>query len=295
MKAYLLLFFLLLFYFSSAQEDVLRPKGKPQSELTNTYSKDASKFSIGFEVGGNYNMFSQDLTWNPPLENSIFAVTESGSGISPYFGVFFDMDFTQIFGFHAKLQYNTISYGNSGEGFVDCTTFDEFGFISDIRLANSEFEYQENYSYLNLELYAKINFTNEFFALFGPTIYIPASDVESEITQRSLDSECFFFEDPNDPANTQVSELNTTITDDLEYTRIGLGLTLGYKFYINENVYLAPQLHYHYMLTALNENTTIVDDTQALNVYSSQLTAENITANHLRLSVALGFDIMGGM
>ena len=145
-----------------SQEDVLRPDGKPGGygeAVYDDYEYSGSPFSIGFEVGGNYNMFSQNLSWDPPLTEPIIESMEDGSGLSPYFGVFADIPINYMFGVHLKLQYNSIFYSNSGTGLID-------GFNSNTGTYNeiaAELEWDNSFAYFNIEPSLRINFNKDFF------------------------------------------------------------------------------------------------------------------------------------
>jgi hypothetical protein len=132
MKEFMLLVLMLSFISNAAiaDEDVLRPKGKPDGYYENVeddYVFKRSPLALGFEVGGNYNMFSQDISYNPQLNNPVGADQESATGISPFIGVFADFSFNEKFGLHLKLQYNNVYISNTANGLMDGAIFDENG------------------------------------------------------------------------------------------------------------------------------------------------------------------------
>ena len=65
----LILFAILFVSIATAQEDVLHPRGKKSAYIeTETYHP--SPYTLGFEIGANYNLFSQDFVVLPAYPNT---------------------------------------------------------------------------------------------------------------------------------------------------------------------------------------------------------------------------------
>jgi hypothetical protein len=279
----LLLVFFLLTNISVSDEDVLRPKGKPEGyygDVKEDYQFKGLPYALGFEVGGNYNMFSQDISRDIQLDDPILDYLSDANGLSAYVGVFGDFSFNEMFGLHVKLQYNMVSFDNKGTGLIDGTNIND----GTTRLIPSEFEWDNNFSYFNIEPSLRINITPEFFALVGLTAQLPISNVTGDISQRSLEDGYFF--------QNGESEQSFEIDQDILNSRFGLNLTLGYKILMSDNISIVPQLHLHYFASKIiDDETDIPDNTQPFTNGVALTNYENKTLNHIRLSVALWFDL----
>lgn len=283
-----LIFLIFSFVFSYADEDVLRPKGKPAGyygEVTDdNYEFLGLPFSLGFEVGANYNMFSQDIIYNPPLNQPLSQNYDNGSGLSPYFGVFADFSFNETIGLHIKLQYNQVQFGNKGTGLVDGYIYDEFNQIIDILETSYSLEWTNEFSYFNIEPSIRINLTDKLFGLVGISAQIPISNVKQSTTITALE-DGFYFENGQ---NKQTFEDEA----DLLKNKFGLNLSLGYRFNISNDIDLVPQVHYHYFPSKISDDVVDIPD------YSKEITEQisyydvtNSTLNALRFSLAIWFNL----
>lgn len=299
-KSITLLFFLILAQ-SLFAEDVLRPKGKAiQTKNEKTTIEESNLFSIGLELGLNYNMQSVDQTWSTNLDQSIFRVNESMDGFSPFFGIFADYSIDEKIGVQGKLQYGSIFISNSVNAKADCIIYDQTtGIATDVVLEDVDTEFDYSFDQLNLEFYFRYNFDENFFGMIGPVIMVPVSDQTAELTQTIADdSECYFLADPTDPFSDQLKSQTTNVTSNDALSRIGLGIILGYKYYFDD-FWIAPNLQYQLVPTVLLENETYPDNTQEIYRTNNGLlpataivTAENYLINHLRFSIQVGIDII---
>lgn len=267
-----------------SQEDVLRPEGKPGGygeAVYDDYEFSGSPFSIGFEVGGNYNMFSQNLSWDPPLTDPIIESTEDGSGLSPYIGVFADIPINYMFGVHLKLQYNSIFYSNSGTGLID-------GYDNNTGTYNeiaAELEWDNSFAYFNIEPSLRINLNKGFFALIGLSLQVPVSEVTQNTTATILE-EGYTFQ----ATGTEVNTVETS--SDILNTRMGLNLSVGYKHHLSNSMYLVPQLHFQFMPSKVTDDQVDGEDTtKQFTEGISTFNATDRQMHHLRFSLALWFDL----
>lgn len=291
MKFICLLFIASFLYSSSvyADEDVLRPKGKPAGyyETEEDYLFERLPFAFGFEVGGNYNMFSQNITYSTPLNNPTLGQLTNASGLSFYIGLFGDVNINKTFGLHLKLQYNQVYLMDEATGLVDGTLFDEnTGQIIETRLTSSSMEWNNSFSYFNIEPSLRINITDKLFGLIGLTAQFPISNITGEFTQTALEDGFFYYDENLQPVKSRTFEVD----DDALNPRYGLNLSLGYKANISKNFYLVPQIHFHYFASNFSDDELMVSDTSQ--EFTNGISFVDITdksLNHLRFSVAFWF------
>jgi hypothetical protein len=70
---------------------------------------------------------------------------------------------------------------------------------------------------------------------------------------------------------------------------LGLNLAVGYKFELNNNISVAPQLTYYYGVTNF-EDSSLTNDNQQVTQEFKELTISNKSFNQLRFSLAVRFD-----
>lgn len=283
----LLISFLSLSLHTLADEDVLRPKGKPAEyygSVEEDYTFVGLPFAIGIEGGINYNMFNQNITYNPPLTQPLLQNFEKADGISPYFGVFADFSFNKTIGLHIKMQYNQVYYENSGTGLIDGFIFDEFGQLTDIRETSASIDWSNEFSYFNFEPSVRINLTEKLFGLVGVTAQIPISKITQTATLKALEDGFYFVDGTNTSTVEEESDLLTS--------RFGLNLSLGYKVNISKNILLVPQVHYHLFVKEFAENEfEIPDSSKEFTEQISFVDATDKKLNALRFSLAIWFNL----
>src|SRR5574343_629170 len=113
--------FLITSNISNAQEDVLRPKSpqKPSNEGKKN-NPNSKKIRFAFEFGSNFDWFSQNLSWEPNVPQSVLNVYESGLGRDNYFALLVDLPITDNLGLQGKLAYEGHTYKNDYTGIRDC-------------------------------------------------------------------------------------------------------------------------------------------------------------------------------
>ncbi|MFP4527540.1 MAG: outer membrane beta-barrel protein [Candidatus Kapaibacterium sp.] len=277
---FLLYISILIFTISqlSAQEDVLRPEGKPGG-YDYEYAYAQPGITFGGEVGLNYNMFSSDMSWSPPLANSPLQAYSEGWGLSPYFAVLIDVPISPKYGFQFKIAGDSKYFSNSHVGVADC--YDEF--TQEVYDMDEELEYSISGSYLGASLLFRANFTPQFFLLAGPVLQIPIGDFTQDVTIRVLNSDCVLDNgEQTDIINAPVDELNT---------RVGLEAGIGYKIPIARQVWMVPQLRLQYMFTTFTPDEMSVDITRSYSIGPVDMLLANQMLHSLHLSVGFWFDI----
>lgn len=280
--------------FSFAQdEDVLRPHGNKANgnskvqQNAKSISTSKSSIIIGLEGGLNFNMFSQ--TMNGLTPNSRFAVFESGSGVSPFFGAFIDYGITNNIGIQFKLAYDNKKYGNSKDAIRDCQVVDQSNGTVNIVDAQVTGNYTNSISYLDITPQLRWDATPELFVLIGPTIHlqIGKSSLEFEENISSL-GECYYnYGTVNQSKTTKISlESDATVS-----TRIGTQIDVGYKLPISKNILLVPKIGFQYMFSKSDVDETASDDTKLYTTGIVPFTAINKSLNSFQFSIGIWFKL----
>jgi hypothetical protein len=299
MKLYLLIILLSL-NLSFAEEDVLRPKGRTidKKSSKNNLSNDYPKIAVGLELGLNYNIFSADMQWENELDQSRFAIYQNMQGFSAFFGAFVDYSFDEKIGLQAKLQYGNSYVTNEGDARYDCIQYDDFGNIISIDLTDTRTEYKYDFDQINLELYFRYNLDENIFLMGGLVILAPASQDQFEITNNILTEGCYYLEDPQNTLSERVLSRTIISNSDAVNTRVGLSLIGGYRYDVNESIWIAPNLQIQLLPTLILDDVTFPDDTQSAFRSSTgeietspDLTITNQMMNHIRFSVQVGFNL----
>lgn len=280
-KKSLLLYFLLLatISFGVAQEDVLRPKGKPGGYGGSMYFVQP-KFGFGFEVGGGANFFSMDQTWTPAAPESVWATLESGFGISPFFGFFVNYYLNDKFALELRMQYDMRTFGSKDTGIQDCLG----SFVRDD--IEVETDWTISGSYLNIGLNGVYEIADNVLLRAGPIILLPFDDWTMEIDREILEKgDCEFEPDGGYTMNTK---------GDLQdlYSIIALELGVGYRLSLTDNIDLIPQARAQIGLTKWGEDETdILDDTRFKRYGDAMMDWENKALHSVQIAVQFQYSI----
>lgn len=277
---------------SSAQsgEDVLRPRGMKLQTESRMIEETPSPWAFGIEAGINYNMYSQDITYDPiAIPNSVFNTIESGDGIAPFFGFFLDYSLDRTFGLIFKVQYDMKNFGATENAIIDCSEFDEItGEILGYKPLEVEVDWESEFAVINFELLFRANLTTEFFLTLGPSVQLPIADA-TVTTTSTIDenNDCYYYDEEGN--GTKRIE---NVADMSYYARAGLNIGAGYMLHIAPNMYLIPQLNFQFMPTLLHGGETTIDASRENTLgITPFVTNENALLHSLRFSVALMFDI----
>lgn len=268
-----------------SQEDVLRPKGK-KSSISSSSSR--TPWALGLEAGIGYNMYSSDLSWRdaltdrPTSANSVFNVFESMSGLSPHLGFFVDYDIDKTFGIHVKFLYNQFKYSGDSDGIVDffnARTSDYLGTES------VNLKLDDCFNFLSFEPHLRINANEELYFLIGPSLNYGMGTRTNELTYTKEETEIDFVGDDVINENLRV----TSVSNDFKSTRYALNIGAGYKFEVDDNLFVAPQLMLNYGLTSYNDEE-LPNINQAFTEGPKILTVSNQAINQIRFSITLWFE-----
>ncbi|MCX7737331.1 MAG: PorT family protein [Candidatus Kapabacteria bacterium] len=252
LKLFLLIF--LLVNVSYSKEDVLRPRGSLSED------SDFKRYiTIGLEAGLNYNIFNQNMTWNPNyLHGTIFDPLTSASGISPHIGAMIDIPLDNTFGIQLKLAYDMKNFGQSSSGY----DYDIFARQHDMKL-----DVDVTSAYFTVTPLLRINATDKLFFNIGPTFHSIIGPIETtwkpEVADgTALNNFGYFNYLGFGSASRGSVTLSTNDVGSIEKPnspRIGLEGGIGYKFDIAERIYLVPQLRVQLMMTPITNNTLLVE------------------------------------
>ncbi len=222
-------------------EDVLRPYGRGGSSALQP------PLTIGVEGCLNFNNASQDLNWMPDMERSPQSALASGTGTSPYFGLFIDLPFSSRFGLEIKAGYDQKTFDNSSSTRMDYDVLNDRLMISNNIATTIEgnmtiksdvrYSYRTDLSFVSIAALCYYEPVTRLKLFAGPILQIPAGKAETKKTYAVYNS---YF--------TGGSK-TVSVTD--SYTihfNAGIYLAVSYDFALSSQLTLSPIAAYQYML-----------------------------------------------
>lgn len=244
---------------SSQDEDVLRPKGRPDgngSQANTRQSKSKSSknpWSYGVEVGPNANIFSQSMSGLQ--KDSRLSVFENGFGRDFFLGLCVDYKLSDNTGIQFIVAYDQKDFSNSKDAIRDAIRPDNS--VVDASVTGN---YVTRISYLTITPQYRWNITPETFLLVGPTIHLKSGNASQSFLEQinSPEDVYYSFGTPNQ------SKVIVANTDNLDAnsTRVGLEIDFGYKYQLTPKLSLVPKVGFQYMVTAFGKDEEAVDDTK---------------------------------
>lgn len=274
-----------------AQEDVLRPKGRPgavESGKRKSNSKGPT-WRLGLEAGINYSMASRDITG--PIATSPFLAFSSGSGISPLFGIYAEVELSSSIAIGARVLYDMKSFGNTKtDATLDCIVIDEYGSIVNASTANINTEYTSTINYVTINPLIRWSVADRFFVHLGPVLQVAASDIQTEVTNTMDADEICRFDLGLPTESTQRTGRDTVAAD--PSFRVGLDLGIGYRIALSKTIDLVPRVGYQFMFTPYGKEETGIDGTNAImSPPERPYTATAPTLHSLQASLSLWFTL----
>lgn len=273
---------------TAQDEDVLRPNGRPAhlSASKKAGPRTASPFTIGVEGGLNLSFFGQNV--NGALSTSPLQVFGSGSGIAPFASFFVDVALSDRIGLQARVAYDAKSYGNSEDGIVDCSVRDENGDIVGVTDAGVNSEYTSKISYITFTPSIRIEPVDRLVILAGPTFQVRSSSLIRTLTQTVLDGESDCYFNYGTPEQSKTFTSSDTLDTDLQETRIGLDVSIGYRIPLSSQIDLVPRVGYQWMLTRLGPDPDpIADDSREVTQGVQAVTFTDLSLNSLQAVLGL--------
>lgn len=285
----LLLFTSIVAY--SQDEDVLRPNGRDINESEryrnrqNSSNSTKNPWSYGFDVGLNFNFFSQTMTGLQ--QDSRLAVFESGTGFSQFVGVYVDYALTDETGIQLKLSIDKKDFSNSNDAIRDAI-------MPDLSVVDAFVtgEFETSASFITLTPQFRWNINQEFFLLAGPTIHIKSVNASQNFKEIINSPEDVYY-NVGTPDQSKTFESNT---DNLEInaTRVGLQFDLGYMYKVTPELTFVPKLGFQYMATTFGQDEDSFDDTK---YYSTPpfpgtvpITANDKMLHSIQLSIGIWYN-----
>lgn len=304
----------------SAQEDVLRPRGRPNSqasEQSGSRSRGKQPIVVGFDAGLNINMFSQPYTLTgPDITQSPEEVLKSGSGVSPAIGVFIDVPVSSSVGIQARIGYDGKWFSNTRRSIIDATIsnpiltgVDGFGSVVDME---TEARASWTLNTIGAALLARIDVGSNLVLTAGPIMQFQMGDLVrtdrltkigpddtfivvdydgnpgqlDEITRETTFAQNFL---PAVGPQTDVNGNPTYVGREYQSMRLGLEFALAYRHYLSPSMYIAPALRYQLMLTPLNSTHTAVEVARIPTLGPALMNFGESSLNSLVIAVQLGF------
>ena len=266
-------------------EDVLRPNGRPEGDPRKSSSSELT-FTIGPEVGANFNFFSQPVAGT--FENSTYNVLESGFGVSPFVGLYAEVGVSRTIGIGARLYYDAKSYSNSIDAKQECQLPVE-GFGDPFVLADLTAEYCTSVNYITVNPLIRWQPITRLFFHFGPVVQFGMGQITTTTTLSvSEDSECLFNPGTVDESRTQTVEAKI---DHVNSIRAGIDLGVGYRFPVAKDIDIVPRLGYQFIVTKLAEGGQFIDDTRQNLEGPKQASFKNASLSSLQASIAVWFTL----
>ena len=294
----------------SAQEDVLRPNGRPEgSSPSSASSRTETRFVLGIEGGLNLNFYGADYSSAPTIENSPDQVLESGFGLSPEFGVFADIPLSNIIGIQIRAAYDGKWVSNTQSGILEAAIQgaeppEAEGFVvADVPVDAS---YNLQLNTMAFALLFRIDIVDQLFATLGPiaTVQIGDATRTDEIVATDLEQGHIAVDYEGNPGEFEQIEREISVSTNIlptpsgnfvpvayTSTRFGLELGVGYRFHLSNSVYLAPNVRYQYFFTEQNPEYMGVDLSHAFSAGPVNSSYGASSLNTLAIILQLGFEL----
>jgi hypothetical protein len=265
-----------------AQEDVLRPR------IPDGLFKPVT---LGFELGANFNMFSQTIEQvqqTPFVPDTWTEAHKTGTGFSPYAGLMVDLPLGKLISLQFKGTFDSKRFGNT-----ERIKYDSPLLPGGIRSMDVDWEYSVLVNYIGAGFAVRVNPTPELFATIGTIAHFRLADAENEGTQTIVAPDEGLWTIPGKPN----SKVNSNSSTDTTYTstRVGLEVGAGYKIPIAEKFFLVPQLRYQYMFSKLKEDSDpskpTNDGSRLTTAGAFSYTTKDAVLHSIQLGVALWFQL----
>lgn len=279
------------------QEDVLRPNGRGGVAATaegSAASIDRPRQSGpglvlrgGIEAGLGVNFFQRTI--EGILPTSPVGLLSSGSGISPLYGVYAEIELSPTVSLGLRMMVDHKSVSGSKSGLLqDCIVNDAYGNPTQVTTASLSGEFTQSLTFFTFTPVVRFDLMDNFFAQVGPTIHLPTQNAQATttLTIDPSDQCSFNFGQPNE------SKVNTTTAEDanIPAMRIGLDAAVGYRLPIADGIELVPRVGYQLMITSFDNESSGTDATRELtDPPVRDFIARPATLNSLQASIALWF------
>ncbi len=277
-----LLTFALLVTSLQADEDVLRPQGRPVPlSAPPPLGIVHSPWALGIELGGMLSFFGQNITQHqaPTYQSNL----TNGSGIGPFLTIAIDYALTDALGIQAQLGYEQVHYSMSGFYDAPCETPPGSGFFIPTRIERSS---SQTIAYWTGGFALRYRTESEWI-LQGGIAYHSRSNASVSTTDTITSGTCQFFDDVGTPIGQRRTTSGSN-TNDFAAARLSLNVSVGYRVPLSENVVLIPRLGGQLFLNPLaGDNVTSGFHPVLGQIY----TFTNRQLHALQLALSLWFNI----
>jgi hypothetical protein len=268
------------------EEDVLRPQGRRANDnpvylSSGSSAAGAMKLAIGIEGGLNFNMYSAKNTGL--VADSRLAPIMEGTGLSPTLGVFADMSIDKTIGLMLSVAYDAKSAGKTMNTKADCQLDNGVITTADIQGVSSL-----TMQYLTTSLMARVNLSDNWFILMGPTVQFRLGDQKSGLRETAL-GDCLFRDEFGNPILREVNAEGVDST--AASTRLGATIAVGYKAPIAKNIDIGGRVGFQLMSTKISPDTGGVDPSRSLTLGNKPFTMTDQLLNSVQAAVMLWFHL----
>lgn len=267
-------------------EDVLRPKGRPASEVSQggsqrTNSGSNNPIRLGIEVGANYNMAGTTYS-GAGLSQGLIDAASTYNGIATFVNLFADIGLTNNLGIWLQVGYEDKSTSRNVDYKEDCTIYDvNTGLPISTTPGTINYNGTTDLTYFSIGAQLRYNVNPNLFFLAGPTFhFLNSSSFSSTIIRTIKDPEDCFF-NFGSPQQSKEDIVKSTDASNLLTSRVGLNFGVGYMFPIDKSWSIAPKLGYQLMLSKVENDITV-----------GVVNSTNSYLNSIQLSVALLFSTL---
>lgn len=293
-------------------EDVLRPKGRPEGSRRNSVTRSSmeDKFRLGLEVGGTFGFMNQSMDRTNPLPDSPENVLASGSGLSPFVNILADLPLTNSMGIRFRLGWDQRRLSNTKAGISD-GVLEDGSTVVDVKTTSS---YKMVTNNIDAGVLFRIDVAPKIYIAAGPVALFTLGDIEREDTWtwNGPDGTAILVDYALQPG--QYSSISRTVSRNTNFlpnadlfssdpnvvnaaakpwntTQVGFELGVGYETEIAKGIFLSPHLRFQYYFTKMSDKFTAEDLSRVPTQRFSTITFGGGNMAAVQLGVGLLFDL----
>lgn len=293
-------------------EDVLRPKGRPEGSRRSTATRSSmeDKFRLGLEVGGTFGFMNQSMDRTAALADSPEDVLASGSGLSPFVNILADLPLTNSMGIRFRLGWDQRRLSHEKAGIVDAFNKND-STTGDMNVTSS---YKMVTNNIDAGILFRIDVAPRLFIAAGPVALFSFGNIEREDalqwdgpvgTNIAIDYELqpgqysrisrTVTRNTNILPNGDLQSSDPNVVDAAakpwKTTQVGFELGVGYETEIAKGIFLSPHLRFQYYFTKMSDKFTAEDISRIATQRFSTITFGGGNMAAVQLGVGLLFDL----
>lgn len=296
-------------------EDVLRPKGRPEGSRRSTVTRSSmeDKFRLGLEVGGTFGFMNQSMDRTSALANSPEDVLASGSGLSPFVNILADLPLTNSMGIRFRLGWDQRRLSNTKAGMVDAVMRQDTTVVGIVDM-NTTSSYKMVTNNIDAGILFRIDVAPRFYIAAGPVALFTMGNIEREDTWSWDGPDGTFISVDYALQPGQYSSISRTVSRNTNFlpnadlfssdpnvvdaaakpwntTQVGFELGVGYETEIAKGIFLSPHLRFQYYFTKMSDKFTAEDLSRVPTQRFSTITFGGGNMAAVQLGVGLLFDL----